>query len=97
MHEIKRGTSEWYLYHHYKNEDALLIAIPLAFFAIFFKGGIGLEIIIWGYYAYYCWRNNRALDLDPKIQKERQAWLDFDSEASTKRYEELKKQDWWRW
>lgn len=64
---VKRGTDEWYLYHSYKNEDALYYALILGFCAIFLKQGLGLEILIWGYYAWYCFKNNNDLDNNPRI------------------------------
>lgn len=73
--EVRRGTSEWYLYHSIKNEDALLPVIALSVVILFVPGGIVGDIIIWIYYYFYCKANNAALDRDPQIQRERTMYL----------------------
>lgn len=72
--EVKRNSSEWYLYHHIKNEDALIPVIIFSFLGLFINGGSLLFFIIWGWYISYCYKNNRELDNDPYIQKKREIW-----------------------
>lgn len=73
--EVRRGTSEWYLYHSIKNEDALLPVIALSIIILFVPGGIVGDIVIWILYYLYCESNNAALNRDPEIQKQRAMYL----------------------
>lgn len=72
--EVKRNTDEWYLYHHIKNEDALIPVIIFSFLGLFCNGGSILFFIIWGWYFSYCYKNNRELDNRPDIIREREIY-----------------------
>lgn len=69
---MKYGSTEWYLYHSYKNENALPWVIILSAFGIFCKGGLAFCIVLWIVYAIYCKHNNHMLDIDPETIKQRQ-------------------------
>lgn len=72
LNKITRDDHEWYLYHSIKNEDALIPVIVFSIIGLFLKGGVLLFLCIWIWYFSYCNKNNRALDNDPYIQKERE-------------------------
>ena len=72
--EVKRNTAEWYLYHHIKNEDALIPVVVFSILGLFIKGGSILFICIWGWYLSYCYKNNRELDNRPDIIREREIY-----------------------
>lgn len=76
--EVKRNDPDWYLYHHIKNEDALIPVIIASFLSFFCNGGGWLvSICIWIWYFMYCHKNNNKLDNDPYIIKERQAYIEL--------------------
>ena len=74
---MKKNTREWYLYHHYKNEDALLPVIITSVIALLCNGGIAFSFLIWMWYIYYCVKNNSELNSDPKILNDREFWKNY--------------------
>lgn len=68
----ERGSDDWYLYHSFKNENALLPVIVFSILLLFIHNGIVFSIGLWICYFDYCKRNNDALNKDPKILKERE-------------------------
>lgn len=75
-HTLKHVTGEWYLWHHIKNEDALIPVIISSFLTLFCKGGGEIvSICIWVWYFYHCAQNNEKLNNDPEIVREREWWL----------------------
>ena len=68
----ERGSHEWYLYHSFKNENALLPVIVFSILLLFIHNGIVFSIGLWIWYFDYCKRNNDALDKDPQILKKRE-------------------------
>lgn len=75
-HNLKHVTGEWYLYHHIKNENAMLPVIVGSFLTLFLKGGGPIMSIgIWVWYSLYCHSNNEILNNDPEILKERELWM----------------------
>ena len=68
----ERGSYNWYLYHSFKNENALLPVIVASFLLFFIHNGIVFIIFLWIWYFDYCKRNNDALNKDPKILRERE-------------------------
>ena len=74
LNKITRNDPEWYLYHHIKNEDALIPVIVFSCLSLFINGGTILFFCIWGWYFSYCNKNNRALDNDPYIRKKRESY-----------------------
>ena len=86
---MKRITREWYLYHHFKNENALLPVIIFSCLAIFITPGVVWSLVIWIYYILYCVRNNKALDNDPQVLKERETWKKIHEEKGD--WEECKR------
>ena len=79
--KLKNITGEWYLYHHYKNENALIPVIILSALCFFLKGGgIIVSIVIWIWYFCYCNKNNEILNNDPGILLERKIWMKIHEE-----------------
>jgi hypothetical protein len=72
-YEIKRGSHEWYLYHHYKNEEPVIPLIALSCFFLICRGGTLMLLITWGLYFSWASSNNKDLDNDPEILKKREA------------------------
>lgn len=73
--KLKRNTGEWYLYHHIKNENALLYVIVGSVVTFFFHNGWLISLSIWIWYFIYCSENNAKLNKDPQILKEREWWM----------------------
>ena len=69
-----KNTHEWYLYHHYKNEDTLLYVIVISALAFFVKPGVIWSFVVWFIYLLYCDSNNQKLNNDPDILEEREWW-----------------------
>lgn len=71
-----------YYYTSYKNKEALpLVIIGTVICLIFFKGAAICIPFIWLYYAYYCTKNNEALNNDPLIKKKRAAYEKYIKEV----------------
>ena len=61
-----------------------------SFLSFFFNGGGWLVSIgIWFWYAYYCQKNNEALNNDPKILMDRAWWIQHHKERGD--FEEFKR------
>lgn len=74
---MKRGSSEWYLYHHIKNEEPIIPLIVLSCFLAICHGGIFIIILIWAYYFSWAKANNEKLNNDPYIQQQRIASIQY--------------------
>ena len=85
----ERGSSEWYLYHSFKNENALLPVIVVSLLLLLVKSGIVFSIGLWIWYFDYCKRNNDALNKDPQILKKREKAI----EEYKKQLEALKRME----
>lgn len=86
---MKQSTGEWYLYHHINNENALLPVIVISFLTLFLHGGILISMFVWVMYILYCVANNNALNNDPVILKDREAWKKIHQEKGD--WEECKR------
>ena len=84
-YEIKYGTPEWYLYHHYKNEAPVVPLILLSCFLFICKGGLVWIMLVWGIYFSWASKNNIELDNDPEVLRKRQSHIAM--------YEHLHKSD----
>ena len=73
--EMLKQTGEWYLWHHYKNENALLYVIVGSFLAFFMHSGWIISLFIWIIYGIYCTKNNQNLNNNPEILRDREWWL----------------------
>lgn len=73
-YEIEYGSEEWYLYHHFKNEKPVFPLILLSIFLLICRGGQLWIIIIWIYYFSWASKNNRELDNDLEVLKDREGW-----------------------
>jgi hypothetical protein len=71
-YEIKRGSYEWYLYHHIKNEEPIIPLIVLSCFFLICNGGFIMLLLAWGFYFNWASNNNKELDNDPEILKKRE-------------------------
>lgn len=58
-----------FVYYSYKNQDGLLLFIPLSLMCLLCKDGIIGFIFCWIIYAGYCCFNNYELSQDPYIQE----------------------------
>ena len=64
-----------YYYYSYKNEEALPYCIFATIFCLIFFLGFGAGIpFIWLWYAWYCDHNNKELDKDARMIKERRIY-----------------------
>jgi hypothetical protein len=72
---LKKGDSAWWLWHSYKNENALPLVIFLTIPLIICYGGIFYIAILWLGYMFYCCSNNEALNNDPHIIEKREAYI----------------------
>lgn len=72
---MKHITGEWYLYHAMENENTLIPVIIISFLTLFLYDGIIISLGIWIWYAMYCSKNNNALNNNPRVLKEREAWM----------------------
>ena len=70
---LRRGDDDYYLYHSYKNEKALIYVIVISFLVFFVKMGFVCSIGVWLLYYLYCERNNAKLNNDPYILKRRES------------------------
>jgi hypothetical protein len=73
-YKIERGSREWYLYHHYKNEEPVIPLIALSCFFLICKGGMLMILLVWGFYFNWASDNNKELDNDPEVLKSREAY-----------------------
>ena len=71
-----KQTGEWYLYHHWSNENALLPIIVISFLTFFLHNGWLISLIIWIGYAVYCVNNDLELDKNPDILRKRAWWTE---------------------
>lgn len=71
---MKNITREWYLYHSYKNEGVILYAIFASCLFVFFNDALWFLLLIWGYYFYYCSKNNEELNTNSEILSDRERW-----------------------
>ena len=85
-------------YYCKKNKEGLCYAIPLGLFCLILKEAIGLEILIWGIYALWCYSNNQKLRNNPKVIKERQYLIQYRQEVLEGKWdwvhEDAKKRGW---
>ena len=86
---MKKNTREWYLYHHFNNENALLPVVIISFLTLFLHGGIIISVFVWLMYAFYCVANNSSLNTNPQILQEREAWKKIHEEKGD--WEECKR------
>ena len=81
VEKLKKITGEWYLYHHIKNENALIPVIVSSVLCLFLNGGGSIVSIgIWVWYFYYCQKNNERLNNDPEVLYERAMWMKIHAE-----------------
>ena len=73
-YKIEYGSPEWYLYHHYKNEEPIIPLIVLSCFFLICSGGFLWLLITWGWYFSWASKNNRELDNDPDVLYHRESW-----------------------
>lgn len=72
--EIKKYSSEWYLYHSRKNEDALVPVIIISILVFFIKPGVVWSVAVWMWYFDYCTTNNNKLNKDPWVLEQREIY-----------------------
>lgn len=75
--EMLKQTGEWYLWHHIKNENALLYIIVISFLTLFMNSGWIISLIVWLLYSLYCYKNNQKLNNNKEILKERKLWMEY--------------------
>lgn len=73
-YSMKHVTKEWYLYHHIKNENALLNVIVISALAFFINPGVIWSFVVWFFYLVYCSENNDKLNKDPQVLRKREFW-----------------------
>lgn len=79
INQKKNATwdTQKYLYKSYKNEEALPWVLLGTVLCLVFATFTPLILLIWIYYFYYCYKNNKNLDKDPEILKERKIYEDW--------------------
>lgn len=82
---LSRGDDGYYLYHSYKNKDALIYVIVISFLVFFIKNGFFWSISIWIWYYLYCDTNNKKLNKNPRVLKERESLKRIYTEKLNKR------------
>ena len=73
------------MYHSYKNKDALIYVIVISFLVFFIKNGFFWSISIWIWYYLYCDTNNKKLNKNPRVLKERESLKRIYTEKLNKR------------
>ena len=82
---LSRGDDGYYLYHSYKNKDALIYVVVVSFLVFFIKNGFFWSISIWIWYYLYCDTNNKKLNKNPRVLKERESLKRIYTEKLNKR------------
>lgn len=63
---------ERWLYYSWENQKYIIPCIVLCCLCFFLKGGVIIDLMIIGMFLYFSWQNNRELDNNPRILKERE-------------------------
>lgn len=67
-----------YLYHSYKNEEALpFVLIATVICLIFYNGGIIVLAFLWCWYLIYCSINTEKLNNNPEILEARKRYEEY--------------------
>jgi hypothetical protein len=74
---VSRNSSEWNLWHSYKNPAPLPSIIITSIIAIFIRSGWIIILLTWIWYWLFCKRNNKKLAEDPVIKKKREEFINY--------------------
>lgn len=72
-YKIEYGSKEWYLYHAWENEKPVIPLILLSCFLLICRGGELIIFLVWWKYFSWAHNNNKKLNCDPEILRQREA------------------------
>lgn len=73
------GHEMWRSYHSYKNPEALPGCVMTSLVAIFIRSGWVIIVLTWIWYYLFCKSNNKKLAEHPRVQKERNEFIEKQS------------------